>query len=55
MPKDRIEDVPAEDADADDRTGDDLPAEITEAAEPPAERQDLSEDELRELTKKKKK
>jgi hypothetical protein len=53
MPKNRIEEIPAEDADADDRTGKDLPPEITDAVLPPAERQDLSEEELRERQKKK--
>ena len=52
MPKNRIEEIPAEDADADDRTGADLPPELQEADEPPAERQDLSEEELRERERK---
>jgi hypothetical protein len=49
MPKDRIEDIPAAEADADDRSDEELPDEIRETAEPPEERQDLSEEELRRL------
>ena len=49
MPKDRIDDIPAEDADPDDRTDAEMPDEISEAAEPPDEPQDVSEEELRRL------
>ena len=49
MPKSRIEDIPAGDADPDDRTGKELPAEIREMADPPAQRQDLSEEEVLRL------
>jgi hypothetical protein len=49
MPKSRIEDIPAGDADPDDRTGQELPAEIREMADPPAQRQDLSEEEVLRL------
>ncbi len=52
MPKSRIEDIPAKDADADDRTGAEVPDEIRETAEPPPERQDLSQEELRKLEEK---
>jgi hypothetical protein len=52
MPKDRIEDIPAKEADADDRSDKDLPAELKEVVEPPSERQDVSEEELKKLSKK---
>jgi hypothetical protein len=52
MPKDRIEDIPAKDADADDRSDQDLPAELKEILEPPSERQDVSQEELEKLSKK---
>jgi hypothetical protein len=49
MPKDRIEDIPAEDADPDDRTGAETPVEVDEPAEPPDEAQDVSEEQLRRM------
>lgn len=52
MPKDRIDDIPAKEADADDRSDKDLPAELKEIVEPPSERQDVSAEELEELAKK---
>lgn len=52
MPKDRIDDIPAEEADADDRSDQDLPAELKEILEPPSERQDVSEEDLKKLPEK---
>lgn len=49
MPEDRRKDIPAEQADADDRTGTAMPPEIDEVIEPPEEAQDVSPEEMRRL------
>jgi hypothetical protein len=47
VPKPRRKDIPAEEADADDRTGKRLPADVAEAVEPPSEAQDVPADQLK--------
>jgi hypothetical protein len=50
VPKERIEDIPAEEADPDDRTAAQIPEEMAEPVEPPGEAQDVSEEQVRRLS-----